>query len=81
MLDGAARLVNAAGDDVTEQYIRGARETAQLAALFGVKVAYLKAKSPACGVGRTHVGGKVAPGNGVAAAALLRQGIRIIEVE
>ena len=79
VLDGSARVVRADGADVTEAFLRGARSAAELAGRHGVRLACLKSKSPSCGVTRTHVGGEVAPGMGVAAAALARAGLRLLE--
>jgi len=81
VLAGRARLVNELGHDVTENLVRGAREAVRLARLFGVELAYLKRKSPACGCGLVDIEGKWSPGDGVTAAALLQQGIRILPVD
>ncbi len=80
-LDGKAALVNDAGENVTENFLRGAREAGRLARLAGVEVAYLKAGSPSCGCNRTNIDWQRSPGCGVTAALLERSGIRIIEVE
>ena len=79
VLAGAARAVLADGADVTAAFRRGAEAAAELARRHGVRVACLKSGSPSCGAGRTHIGGRVAPGLGVAAAALSRAGVRLIE--
>ncbi len=68
------------GADVTEEYLRGARELLRLAELFGCKKAVLKERSPSCGSGEIYDGsfsGKLAPGFGVAAELLSKSGIEI----
>lgn len=72
ILDGRARIINEAGRDVTQEFIRGAYETLLIAEKLGVKEAYLKAKSPSCGMGAFH---------GVTAALLLRNGIEVHSVD
>ena len=81
VLDGRARVVNTMGEDVTAQFLLGAREAVRLARLHRAEVAYLKRRSPACGCGQVYVCGKLCPGDGVTTAALRRAGIRIIPVE
>ena len=81
VLAGRARVINDLGEDVTEHFLRGAREAVRLARLCGAEVAYLKSRSPSCGFGQVDIEGMLRPGDGVTAAALLRQGIRVIRVE
>jgi uncharacterized protein YbbK (DUF523 family) len=79
VLDGAARVLRPDGSDVTAAFILGAGKAVELARRHGAAVACLKSQSPSCGVSLTHIGGKVQPGMGVAAAALARAGLRLIE--
>lgn len=82
VLDGRARVIEVDGTDVTEQFVQGACRSVVLAKRFGAKDAILKAKSPSCGVSRIHDGsfsGALRGGAGVAAAALMREGIRVSE--
>ena len=72
VLGGRARVINAAGRDVTQQFIRGAHETLLIAQKLGVKEAYLKARSPSCGTGTYH---------GVCAALLMKYGIEVFPVD
>jgi uncharacterized protein YbbK (DUF523 family) len=46
----------------------------------GVKVAYLKSKSPSCGVGRCRIDGPLAHGDGVCAARLRQAGVKVVSV-
>lgn len=72
-----ARVVDETGKDVTPAFIKGARETLKLAQLLGVKEAYLKGKSPSCGFGSIWRKGQIIQGDGVCAALLGQNGIRI----
>ena len=74
------RVVNRAGDDVTEAYRRGAGCARALAKEKGCRLALLKERSPACGCGEIYDGSFTArrvPGNGVAAEALLKDRIQV----
>lgn len=77
VLDGHASVVDGKGRDVTEGFLRGARETLLVARITGAKAAFLKEKSPSCGVKMIYRGGRLASGPGVTAALLEREGIRI----
>jgi uncharacterized protein YbbK (DUF523 family) len=46
----------------------------------GLERFYLKARSPSCGVGEIIFNGKPRKGNGVCAAALMREGIEIVSI-
>jgi len=80
VLDGAARLVNEVGQDVTAAFLRGAQLTARVAMVYKTKFALLKTKSPSCGCERVYVGDKLQKGCGVAVALLRRNGVRTIPV-
>ena len=74
------RVVTKAGQDVTEQFRRGAEEALRLCRLYGCRAALLKERSPSCGHGVIHNGlfdGGLAEGNGVTAALLLQNGIAV----
>ena len=74
------RVVNRAGEDVTEAFLRGAEQACLLAEAFGAKWALLKARSPSCGSGTIYDGsfaGRLVPGSGVAAQALAARGLRV----
>ena len=69
------------GADVTEQYRRGAESALTLCRTLGIRRALLKAKSPACGVGKIYDGthtGILTDGNGVCAEALINAGIFVV---
>jgi len=79
VLSGAARALRAGGADVTAEFLRGAEAAVELARRHGIRLACLKSKSPSCGASCTHLAGRVAPGMGVAAAALSRAGLRLLD--
>ena len=75
------RVMNAAGEDVTAAFVRGAKETLRLAGLYGAQTAILKARSPSCGAGQVYDGsfsGALRGGNGITAALLIEHGIRVL---
>lgn len=84
VLDGTARIYDAEGADVTEQYRRGAEVALNAAARTGATLAILKARSPSCGCGTIHDGtfsDRLIEGDGVTAAALKRAGLDVISDE
>lgn len=77
--DGSVQ--NCVGADVTAEYRRGAEAVLAIAREQGASVAILKEKSPACGAGRVYDGSftrTLREGNGVCAALLLENGIRVL---
>ncbi|MDI3540465.1 hypothetical protein H0A61_02346 [Koleobacter methoxysyntrophicus] len=81
VLEGRARVINQIGQDVTENFKRGAEEALKLAKILGTKFAILKSKSPSCGYGKIYDGsfsGVLVNGNGVTAALFLKNGIKVI---
>ena len=69
------------GEDVTEQYRRGAACALRLYQLLGCKAAVLKERSPSCGCGAVYDGtftGTLTAGDGVTAALLRAHGIRVL---
>ena len=54
VLDGAARVRDVHGADVTPAFVAGAQQALALARASGARVAVLKARSPSCGV-RVHM--------------------------
>lgn len=74
VLEGKAVVLNKSGEDVTEQFIKGAEETLVLAKKYCCPVAVLKARSPSCGCGIIYDGtfsSEQIEGNGVTAQLLL----------
>ena len=78
------RVVNAAGEDVTAAFRRGAEEALRICRENGCTRAVLKARSPSCGVGVIYNGrfdGGLTEGNGVTAELLMAQGIPVMTDE
>jgi uncharacterized protein YbbK (DUF523 family) len=80
VLEGRSRVINEVDNDVTAQFIKGAIETEKLVTLFNIKKAYLKSKSPSCGVGEIYCNKKLVTGNGVCATMLIQKNIKPISV-
>lgn len=81
VLDGTVRLVTAGGEDVTKQFLQGAEGALELCQSQQITHAFLKERSPSCGVCTTHVNGVPAPGPGVTAALLQQNGIQCTGVQ
>lgn len=78
VLEGKARVINAAGADVTAGYLRGAEEALKIARLLSADKAILKDKSPACGAGLICRRGRPVSGFGVLAAMLVENGFAVV---
>jgi hydroxyethylthiazole kinase-like uncharacterized protein yjeF len=81
VVEGRARVMNEEGKDVTENFLRGAREVLGLAQKFRVRRAILKSGSPSCGVGWVKVRGEKIIGDGVMTALLRQHGVEVISDE
>ena len=84
VLAGTCKVKNKTGEDVTQQFIRGAKETLKIVRQFDIKEFIAKSNSPSCGCGRIHNGsftGKLITGDGVTTALLKQKGIRVITAE
>lgn len=80
VLDGKTRLLTDDGQDVTEQYVKGAYETLKIAKSLGIQEAIFKQKSPSCGCGYIQGGlneRKTLGGEGVTTALLKRNGLNV----
>lgn len=77
VLEGRDRLVTGDGADVTGQFVRGARLALTRCEELGIKRAYLKERSPSCGVKNTYVNGVLIEGRGVTAELLAGNGIEV----
>lgn len=77
---GEAQVRREADDvDVTAAFCAGAERAWALAK--GADLALLKARSPSCGVGTTHIDGELRRGDGVFAALLRARGVPLIDDE
>ena len=80
VLDGEAQVVTVLGEDVSAEFLAGARLALELVRRNGIRVAVLKAGSPSCGnrlvYDGTFSGNKIA-GEGVTSALLRREGVLV----
>ncbi|MDO9534177.1 MAG: DUF523 domain-containing protein [Bacillota bacterium] len=80
VLEGRAHVINSKGENLTETFIRGARESLYLACLYKAEGIYLKDGSPSCGSCFIYDGtfsGRRQPGRGVTAALFRLEGIPV----
>ncbi|UZQ49322.1 DUF523 domain-containing protein [Clostridium kluyveri] len=80
VLDRKAIVVTSDGKNVTDNFLRGAYETLNIAKAFNIKKAILKSKSPSCGYNKIYDGSfkkNIIKGNGVTAELLIKNGIKI----
>lgn len=80
VLEGTARVLTAAGEDITAEFVAGAQEVAKIARELGAREAILQDRSPSCGCTQiydgTHSGHQIA-GEGVLAAVLHDLGVKV----
>jgi len=84
VLAGKTKVVNNAGQNVTAQFILGAKQCLAVAQRHGATVAILKENSPSCGVNCIYDGtfsGKKKAGCGVTTALLMRNNIDVFSEE
>ena len=72
VLAGKAKVVNREGEDVTENFIVGARQVLEIVRQHDIAKIFLKAGSPSCGL---------ASKIGVTAALLQKEGFDLVEME
>ena len=80
VLDGSARVITTEGEDVSAEFLSGARQALALVQQHDIRIAVLKANSPSCGNLLTYDGtfsGVKVSGEGVTAALLSRHGVRV----
>jgi len=81
VLDGRSRVKNKIGQDVTRQFIRGAKEALKIAKQYNIKEFIAKSRGPSCGCGSVYDGSfskRLLKGDGVTVALFKRNGIRVI---
>jgi len=72
VLAGRSRVISRTGEDMTENYILGAKQVLKIARQQKITKIFLKARSPSCGL---------TPKVGVTAALLQAAGYGIVEME
>lgn len=83
-IDGKRYVINNEGEDVTENFERGAIEVLNLAQNLNIKTAILQPRSPSCGVNKIYSGnfdGKLTDGNGILAELLIQNGVKVFTSE
>lgn len=84
VIEGKAKVKSDKGDEVTEEFLKGAIKTLRIAKQNGVQLAIFKAKSPSCGVNQIYDGtfsDTLIRGDGVTAALLKNEEIKLISNE
>ena len=74
------KVINTLGEDVSNNFRKGATETLRIAQLVNCKEAILKQRSPSCGCGLIYDGshtGKLIAGKGITAQLLHANGINV----
>ena len=74
------KVFNKEGVDVSENFIKGAKEVLRIAKMFNCREAILKSKSPSCGCGKIYDGTfshTVIDGDGITVALLKKNGIKV----
>ncbi len=77
-------VINKNNEDVTKEFIKGAKEVLNLAKKLGIKKAVLQPRSPSCGCGRIYSGNfdnTLVDGNGITADLLMKNGIEVIPAD
>jgi uncharacterized protein YbbK (DUF523 family) len=77
---GAQKVVSKSGEDLTKEFIEGAKKTLEIGKVIGAKKAILQSKSPSCGRGMIYDGtfsGQLIKGNGLTAELLIKNGIEV----
>ncbi len=83
-INNKRHVVTNHGENVTEQYERGAQEVLELAKKLNIKKAILQPRSPSCGKGKIYDGNfnkTLIDGNGIAADLLIKNGIEVYTPE
>ena len=81
VLEGKAKVMGEDGKDYTKAFIKGARRACKIALEKGVTHAYLREKSPSCGYGIIYSDTDLIKGDGVFAALLKKNGIKVINLK
>lgn len=81
VIDGKRHAIDNKGNDVTENFEKGANEVLILAKKLNIKKAILQPRSPSCGVDKIYSGNfdnKLVDGNGILAELLKQNGIEVL---
>lgn len=78
------KVLTSSGRDVTQEFELGAQEALKMAMLVNASEAFLKSKSPSCGLGKIYDGtfsGKLVDGDGYFVKLLKERGIKVYSVD
>lgn len=81
---GKAKVLTKEGNDVSENFFRGAEEVIKLVKSLNIKKAVLKESSPSCGVNYIYDGtftGNKIQGQGITTSLLKKYGVQVISDE
>ncbi|MGL5634987.1 MAG: DUF523 domain-containing protein [Sarcina sp.] len=84
VIHGCGKVISNKGNNVTDEFLKGAYKVLAIAKEKGIKRAILKAKSPSCGRGIVYDGtftGMKIIGNGITTELLLEHGIEVLTEE
>lgn len=77
VINGKARVIDDTGADITGKLVKGAQEVLKIAQMCGAREAFLKEKSPSCGVNTHYRDGKIVAAEGVTTAQLRITGLSV----
>jgi len=80
VLNNKTKILNRKNFDVTKNFIKGAEEVLKICKVLNIKIAFLKDKSPSCGVTKIYNKGKLVDGVGATTALLLKNDIKVYGV-
>lgn len=84
IIDNTKYVFDKNGKDVTEEFVKGAKEVTELVKRLNIKTAILQSRSPSCGINKIYDGsfsGKLIDGNGILVDMLLSIGVEVIDVK
>ena len=84
IINGEKKVFNKLGEDVTENFYKGAEEVLKMVKKFNIKKAILKEKSPSCGKGKIYSGNfdeTLVDGNGILTDLLIQNGVEVYTLE
>jgi uncharacterized protein YbbK (DUF523 family) len=80
ILAGQNKIISIEGKDVSDNFIKGAKQAKHIAEIYSGEFAILKSKSPSCGSSQVYDGtftGKLIDGRGITTEVLLSSGLKI----
>jgi uncharacterized protein YbbK (DUF523 family) len=79
VIEGRAKVMTSTKNNVTQQYIRGSKESLKIAKVLEIKEAILKSDSPSCGCGNilSEDFSEKRQGDGVTTALFKKNGIEV----